>query len=219
MDEKVDRRVTLDEYCRRLAVSQKGPPLNNRPPGEGLQDVEAPVLRFLNTAIQDAVRAGATHLYLECGESSGLLRVRRNGEVLREIEYPKFLHPPLLSRIKVMFNMDVAERRKPASNVIDVHVDRREYALKATVFPSRYGEYVQIEIIPYGDTVNLEPVASRLGELLSAGEGVLICQAKFPRTLEGLLAALVNHETLRERLVFAIMPDSVTRMSGRAVVS
>ena len=113
--------------------------------GEG--DDDAPIIRLVQQMLDGALKARASDIHVEpMGER---LRVRyRIDGLLREVAaHPKHLHPPLLSRLKIMAGLDIAERRKPQDGRILTKVDGRDLDLRVSVLPSSHGEAMVMRLL------------------------------------------------------------------------
>lgn len=111
------------------------------------QAEEAPVIKLVNTIIMDAVKRGASDIHLEPLERRFLIRYRIDG-VLQEVhEPPKRLEGPVISRIKIMANMDIAERRVPQDGRIKMKVRGREIDFRVNTLPAQHGESVVLRVL------------------------------------------------------------------------
>jgi len=108
---------------------------------------EAPVIKAVNTIIQQAVKDGASDIHIEPRERDVRVRIRVDG-VLREImTLNKSIHPPLISRIKIMAEMDIAEKRLPQDGRIQVKSSARNIDLRVSSLPSIFGEKIVIRLL------------------------------------------------------------------------
>lgn len=111
------------------------------------QAEEAPVIKLVNTIIMDAVKRGASDIHLEPLERRFLIRYRIDG-VLQEVhEPPKRLEGAVISRIKIMANMDIAERRVPQDGRIKMKVRGREIDFRVNTLPAQHGESVVLRVL------------------------------------------------------------------------
>ncbi len=118
---------------------------------------EAPIIRLVNVIITRAVEARASDIHIEPFEKD--LRIRyRVDDILREVEsLPKHLHAAVTSRVKIMANMDIAERRLPQDGRMRMRVAGRELDFRVATIPTSYGESVVLRILDRGSLVlNLE---------------------------------------------------------------
>jgi type IV pilus assembly protein PilB len=107
----------------------------------------SPVVNLINSIIQRAVHDGASDIHLEPFRTHSRIRFRIDG-LLYEFTAPRVeLHPALVSRLKVMANLDIAERRMPQDGRIQVHTQGRSVDLRFSSLPGLYGEKVVLRIL------------------------------------------------------------------------
>jgi type IV pilus assembly protein PilB len=107
----------------------------------------SPVVRLVERLIDDAVGAGATDLHLEPEESVVHVRHRIDG-VLRQVDtLPRELQPPMVSRLKVVAGLDIAEQRLPQEGRITRLVDGRPVDFRVSSFPTVFGEKIALRIL------------------------------------------------------------------------
>lgn len=119
------------------------------PETEDLMDQEddAPIIRLINAILQEAVREGASDIHIETFERRLTVRLRVDG-VLREVLQPRReLAPLLVSRIKVMARLDIAEKRVPQDGRISVRLAGREVDVRVSTMPSSAGERVVLRLL------------------------------------------------------------------------
>lgn len=109
---------------------------------------DAPIIRLVQVIIADAVRHRASDIHFEPLETRFRLRFRIDG-ILQEAPNPppKRLQLPVISRIKVMGRMSIAEKRLPQDGRIQVKVEGKEYDLRVSSLPTAYGESVVMRIL------------------------------------------------------------------------
>lgn len=117
-----------------------------------IKDVESlaegsPIINLVNYAIVHAVRQGASDIHIEPGQKHTAVRFRVDG-LLREVLRPrKDFHPAIISRIKLMAKMDIAEHREPQDGRLHVVVEGREIDLRASTLPTVLGEKAVLRIL------------------------------------------------------------------------
>jgi type IV pilus assembly protein PilB len=114
-----------------------------------LRDIalDTPIIRFVNNLIIQAIREGASDIHIEPNEKSLKLRFRIDG-VLHEIPSPpKKMQLPIISRIKIMSRIDIANMRVPQDGRFDVKIDGKDVGLRISTFPTFFGENVVIRIL------------------------------------------------------------------------
>ncbi|GBC97850.1 Type II secretion system protein E [bacterium HR17] len=108
---------------------------------------EALVIRLVNMLIRNAVRERASDIHIEPLERELRVRYRVDG-VLHEVPAPaKRLHPAIVSRIKIMANLDITERRKPQDGRIKVRILGREVDIRVSILPTVFGESVVMRLL------------------------------------------------------------------------
>ncbi len=110
-------------------------------------DDDAPVIRLINGLIFEAVRRKASDIHIDPYEDKMVIRYRIDG-VLQEILTPaRRLASPLVSRIKVMARLDIAEKRMPQDGRISLSLGGRSIDVRVATLPSRYGERVTMRLL------------------------------------------------------------------------
>lgn len=111
------------------------------------QEDDAPIIRLINALLTEAVKVDASDIHIETFEKRLVVRFRVDG-VLREIVQPKrALAPLLVSRIKVMAKLDIAEKRVPQDGRISLRVAGREVDVRVSTMPSSNGERVVLRLL------------------------------------------------------------------------
>ena len=107
----------------------------------------APVINIVNSLISQAIKSGASDIHLEPMENNMRARLRVDG-VLREITtFPKHTQGAIISRVKILANMDIAERRMPQDGRIQVQETGRSVDLRVSSLPTLYGEKIVMRIL------------------------------------------------------------------------
>lgn len=110
-------------------------------------DQSAPTIRLVNTIIERAVTERASDIHLEPRENELAVRMRIDG-IMREIlMVPRTLQASVISRLKVMSSMDIAERKIPQDGRANVRVRGRDIDLRLSTLPSIYGEKIVIRLL------------------------------------------------------------------------
>jgi type IV pilus assembly protein PilB len=121
---------------------------------------EAPIVKLVNSLIADAVRKGASDIHVEPYEKSMRVRFRIDG-VLQEMMAPPFkFKAAILSRLKIMAELDIAERRVPQDGRIKIKVINRTIDLRVSTLPTIFGEKIVMRIL---DKTNLNIDLEKLG--------------------------------------------------------
>jgi type IV pilus assembly protein PilB len=121
---------------------------------------EAPVVRLVNMVLVDAIRKGASDLHWEPYEKTFRIRFRLDGVLHEMLSPPKRLEPAIISRLKIMANLDISERRLPQDGRIKLRYGTREVDLRVSVLPTIFGEKAVLRIL---DKESLQLDLGRLG--------------------------------------------------------
>ena len=108
---------------------------------------QAPIIRVANTIIQQAIQVGASDIHVEPDRRQVRVRYRVDGVLHEEMTIPKYIQPPLISRFKIMAEMNIAERRVPQDGRIPVRKDGKDYDLRVSCLPTIYGEKIVCRIL------------------------------------------------------------------------
>lgn len=108
---------------------------------------EGPIIRYVHKVISEALRRRASDIHLEPLEKRFRVRYRIDG-VMQEVENPpKRLQPSILSRLKLMANISIAEKRVPQDGRIQLKVGRKEIDLRVSSLPTAFGESIVMRIL------------------------------------------------------------------------
>ncbi|MFH1654326.1 MAG: ATPase, T2SS/T4P/T4SS family [Pseudomonadota bacterium] len=136
--------------------------LDNEPtddaPVENLQKAASgeKIVTTVNNVISRAFEDRASDIHLEPSRSSLRIRFRIDG-ILEDIQsLPKEMHLPIVSRVKIMGNMDVAERRLPQDGRIRVRIQGKELDMRIATYPTMFGEAVAIRLLSKDQLLKLE---------------------------------------------------------------
>jgi len=108
---------------------------------------EAPVVKLVNMVLLDAIRRGASDLHWEPYEKELRIRFRMDGVLHEMLSPPKRLEPAIISRLKIMSNLDIAERRLPQDGRIKLRHGRREIDFRVSILPTIFGEKAVLRIL------------------------------------------------------------------------
>jgi len=108
---------------------------------------DAPIIRLINALLTQAVREGASDVHLEIFESRSLVRFRVDGALRDVVEPRRGLHPAMVSRIKVMASLDIAEKRLPQDGRIALRIAGRAVDVRVSTIPAANGERVVLRLL------------------------------------------------------------------------
>jgi general secretion pathway protein E len=108
---------------------------------------DAPVIRLINAVFTQAVRDGASDIHLEPFESRAVARFRVDGRLKDVLTLNRALHPALVSRIKIMASLDIAEKRLPQDGRIMLRIAGRPTDVRVSTLPAAHGERVVLRLL------------------------------------------------------------------------
>ncbi len=170
---------------------------------------QPPVVRYVNLLVRDAYDAGASDIHLEATRTGPSVRCRIDGVLTPAPEPPAELHHAVISRIKLLAELDIAERRRPQDGRIRVRLDARELDLRVSTVPTMYGESVVLRLLDRGGRpVGLDELGmsaemlAQVERLARKPHGMLLVTGP---TGSGktttLYAALQRRETAAEKII------------------
>jgi len=115
--------------------------------GADLSVDDAPVVRLVDKIIKDAVRGRVSDIHVEPLVNRVRVRYRLDGHCQEVQSIPKSLQGPMLSRLKIMADMDMAERRRPQDGRIAMSVDNRDIDFRVSALPAYHGESIVLRIL------------------------------------------------------------------------
>jgi type IV pilus assembly protein PilB len=108
---------------------------------------EAPVVKLVNMVLADAIQKGGSDVHFEPYEKVYRIRFRIDGVLHEMLAPPKRLEPAITSRLKIMANLDIAERRLPQDGRIKLRYNTREIDFRVSILPTIYGEKAVLRIL------------------------------------------------------------------------
>jgi type IV pilus assembly protein PilB len=119
------------------------------------QMMEAPLVRLVNKVLTDAVKLKASDIHVETYEKTVRVRYRMDGTLIEQTTLPYKLKGAIVSRLKIMANLDIAERRLPQDGRIKMNIGLKKIDLRVSCLPTIYGEKVVLRILDQGN-LNLD---------------------------------------------------------------
>lgn len=142
---------------------------------------DAPIIRMLNALLTQAARDGASDIHIEPYERHSSVRFRVDG-TLREVVQPnRALHAALISRLKIMAELDIAEKRLPQDGRISLRIGTRAVDVRVSTLPSAHGERAVLRLLDKsGNKLSLESVGMtgdtlhRFLDLITQPHGIIL---------------------------------------------
>ncbi|MDD2876663.1 MAG: GspE/PulE family protein [Acidiphilium sp.] len=150
---------------------------------ERLKDMasEAPVIRLVNQVIARAVETQASDIHIEPEEDRLRIRYRYDGALVEAETQPVSMAPAIISRIKIMARLDIAERRLPQDGRIKLAVRGHEVDFRVSSIPSLHGETISIRVLDRGAVrfdfaaLGLDPaIVTQFREALASRNGIVL---------------------------------------------
>jgi type IV pilus assembly protein PilB len=108
---------------------------------------QAPIVKFVNLVLQQAIQDRASDIHFEPFENEFRIRYRVDGALYEMAPPPKHLALPVISRIKVMSNLNISERRLPQDGRINLNIAGRQVDLRVSTLPTQFGESVVLRVL------------------------------------------------------------------------
>ena len=145
------------------------------------REAERPVIKLVDHIVAEGIATGASDIHLESGETGIAVRYRIDGILKDVMVLPKAVGIPLVSRIKIMSQMDIADRLRPQGGRARVAIDGARVDLRVSTLPASHGEKVVIRILDSRaalrsvESLGLDPVdGPRMQKLLEVREGLTL---------------------------------------------
>jgi general secretion pathway protein E len=172
---------------------------------------EAPVIKMVNHLINEAVEAGASDIHIEPFEGTLQVRYRIDG-LLREVEAPPTRSTAaVISRIKIMANLNIAERRLAQDGRFKVRVRGKEIDLRVSTVPTMYGESVVLRLLHRDDvTLNFKALGfipeleQKMYDILAQPHGILLVTGPTGSGKSTTLYAALKHLNTPERKILTV---------------
>ncbi len=184
-------------------------------------DADAPIIKLVNTLIVDAFKARASDIHLEPLEKRFRIRYRIDG-ILHEMKSPpKRLQASILSRLKIMSNMSIAERRIPQDGRIQTPVGAKVIDLRVSCLPTNHGESIVMRIL---DKEGLKLGLGELGfftddqqtfeRLIGLPDGILLVTGPTGSGKTTTLYAVLNYINRPDRKIITVEDPVEYQLSG-----
>ena len=186
-----------------------------------VSDEDAPVVRLVNQVLADATRLRASDIHLEPQRDGLRIRYRIDGLLRDVMTAPKRIAPSVVSRIKIMAGLDIAERRVPQDGRTRIRVDDHELDTRVSTLPALHGEKVVIRILtrPDGvaplDGLGLEPAQlDVLRRALQVPQGLVLITGPTGSGKTSTLYSAINEAMTPEKNVVTLEDPVEVQLPG-----
>jgi general secretion pathway protein E len=145
------------------------------------EDDEAPIIRLVNSVMAQAIKERASDIHIEPYEKDILIRFRKDGVLKEIVRAPKRFQASIASRIKIMGNLNIAEKRLPQDGRVRVKIAGRDVDLRLSTVPTGFGERIVLRILDKQSVIlDLESLGFRkenldiLHELIERPHGIIL---------------------------------------------
>ncbi len=182
---------------------------------------DAPIIRLLNAILQQAVKERASDIHIEPYERGLDVRFRIDGILRKVLSPPKLIHDALITRVKILSNLDIAEKRLPQDGRIRVIIAGRDVDIRVSVVPTVFGERAVLRLLDRRqgmlglDQVGLEEEAEEyLKELLSKTNGIILVTGPTGSGKTTTLYAALNIVKRDERNIITVEDPVEYQLEG-----
>ncbi len=140
----------INEYLNKLEISEsvKELVIEIRKELSNLtDDDETAIVKLIDVILKNSIHRGASDIHIEAGEKNCTVRDRRDGMLVESFIFDKDIYAPLASRLKLMANLDIAERRKPQDGRFSTIVNEKAYDFRISTLPTMHGESIVMRIL------------------------------------------------------------------------
>jgi general secretion pathway protein E len=142
---------------------------------------DAPIIRLINALLTQALKENASDIHVEVFEARSLVRFRVDGTLRDVLEPPRALHAAIVSRIKVMASLDIAEKRLPQDGRITLRIAGRPVDVRVSTLPCGHGERVVLRLLDKQagrlqlDSLGMSPpIRAALDDLIHEPHGIVL---------------------------------------------
>ena len=144
-------------------------------------ETEAPIIKLINLIFYQAVESRASDIHIEPYEKDMLVRYRIDGVLYERLQPPKRFQSALVSRIKIMSNLNIAEKRLPQDGRIKIKIANKEVDIRVSIIPTAFGERVVLRLLDKNATIfDLEDIGltdqnhKLLSKLIRKAHGIVL---------------------------------------------
>ncbi len=162
-------------------IKTQGPPGQAQPTTTNGAEETATAVQIVNTIFEEAIQARATDIHIEPQVPRMRVRYRIDGMLFDVLTVPQLLEPSIISRIKVLADMNITERRLPQDGRLSFHLREQEYNMRVATIPTAHGEKLVLRLLMKSNVLTglkqlgLEPDdEQRLRSLIAKPQGMIL---------------------------------------------
>ncbi|MFW6034921.1 MAG: type II secretion system ATPase GspE [Halothermotrichaceae bacterium] len=161
---------------------------------------DAPIVRLANLIISQAIQAGASDIHIEPQEKEMRVRYRIDGVLRQQMTVPKYSQAALISRFKIIADLDITQRRIPQDGRVEMDANGQKIDMRVSTLPTVFGEKIVIRILDKDDSlINLDKLGfseqnyQNFMELIENPHGIILVTGPTGSGKSTTLIAALNH--------------------------
>jgi general secretion pathway protein E len=172
---------------------------------------DAPIIKLVNHVLSRAVKSRASDIHIEPYKSNLLVRFRLDGVLYNILDLSLRLHAPVVSRIKVMAGLNIAEKRRPQDGRIEIKIGNHQVDLRVSTLPTAFGERVVLRLLEKGvRLLKLEEIGlsdenlANLKRLVRISHGIILVTGPTGSGKTTTLYSALNHINSPDKNILTI---------------
>lgn len=215
---------SAEEAIREINIKKDKKPAARKEPSHKELEIatqDAPSVRIVNSIIGEAVKQGASDIHFEPQRENMRVRLRIDGVLYAKVTVPKDLIAAVVSRIKIISGMDIAERRKPQDGRMSVNAEGKEFDIRVSTLPDIFGEKVVLRlldkksiILPLESLGLFEDELERIRTLIQRPYGMVLVAGPTGSGKTTTLYSMLNSINVESRNIVTVEEPVEYELSG-----
>ncbi len=171
----------------------------------------APIIKLVNSLFFQAIKKGASDIHIESGEKKGEVRLRIDGALKKHIDLERSIAGLVISRIKVISNLDISEKRVPQDGRTQITISGKTIDIRVSVLPTYYGERVVMRMLMESEHIPTladlgfeEELTSDLFKLLNHAHGMVLVTGPTGSGKTTTLHACLQHISTPDKNIITV---------------